>query len=243
MSIFKKATATHVNLQIAFDQLFNPATQIQKLIERIDAQTESIDVAFYCIARKIPPSNILALRTALLMIRPDIRLRTIAMTSLSPFVCSAWLVGNERWISSESSLWIPQLGEEILRGHPRNSCDRDALLIKKRARPTSELNTDEPYSDSYKKSFGPFFSLSEKRKEQVLAESHNDASDERECGCNRCRTIVELKSLASSINDWFPCWEYSGLGIVPEDLVTMNIIKPEWIFGTQSSERASARTV
>jgi hypothetical protein len=243
MSVLSKSTATHANLQITFNQQFNPAIETQRLVETIDPQTESIDIALYCTSHKIAPSFILALRSALLLTQSRVKLRTIAMTSLSPFVCAAWLVGDERWISDDSSIWIPQLPEEILRGHPRDSRDQDAYWTKKRPRPQRESQADEAYTDSYKKPFAPHFSLSEKRKERVLMESHKDTLDERECGCNRCRTIVELKSLASSINDWFPCWEYSGLGIVPEDLVTMNIIKPEWVFGTKSSERASARTV
>lgn len=241
MSILRKSTQTHSSIQITFDQMFSPAAQTQKLLECVDAHTETLDIALHCTARKISPSHILALRNALLLIPENIRLRTVAMTSLSPFICAVWLIGDERWIADDAAIWIPQLSEEILRGHPRDPREREAPRLVKRTPLPEENHSGDKHPETHYQALSNDFSLSEKRKQRVLNEFHDESLTERECGCHRCRTVTELKSVSCSINGWFPCWEYSGHGIIPEDLVSMNIIKPEWIFGTKSSLRASAR--
>ena len=246
MSVLHQNSPNHASLQINLADSAFCESWIRKLVEAITPETTSLDVFFLGGGNQVNPSVILALRNALLALPDSVTIRTVAMGSMSPFFCAVWLVGDQRWISSDARLWIPKLPEPILRGREARQPLQEIPSPLTRLRPASrdeDHNDDTP--DRFPSDSADLEALPKPgtREHACMADSHPHAVFEEDCGCRRCRMIAELRSLASVINEWFPCWEFAGRGITPQELVELRVIRPNWIFGGQASKRSAARHI
>jgi len=193
------------------------ATQwFQALSAAVSAQPQEIEVQFVggCVA---PPYEIIALRNALLGIPRSIRLVTTALVSLPPMTCAAWLVGDERRIARDAVVWIPELPDDILRnGLRRPHRASSEGVIKKAAGTGDAVAVDEEDLD-----------------DDDDAEEAEDpvpfGRPKSRLGRQRCER--DLRQLADCINEWFPCFEFSGSCLTYDDLVVWDVVKPEWCFG------------
>jgi hypothetical protein len=235
------ASSPSVRASIQINLSDGPACEIwiKKISEALRPETRVLDVLFLSGGSKIEPSALIALRNALLRIPDAVFVRTVAMSSLSPFACVAWLVGDERWIAADARVWIPQLPEPILRGHPTGAAHNPELT--RVPEPTGDGNEAEESSDDSDEVERMINHLSGSA--TGLGESHRADIEETECGCRRCRQATELRTLSSAVNAWFPSWEYAGVGLDVADLVDLRIISPEWIFGGNTTRRGKARHV
>jgi hypothetical protein len=214
---------------------------VRKIHETIKPEIHSIDIVFVAGGSKIETSALLSLRNALLRIPDRILVRTIATTCLSPFSCVAWLVGDERWIADDARLWIPQLPEPILRGLRRAPSNPDpdsnsrSDLTRLPEAPESESAEDD--ADEGLETFLQMATGSA----PSFGDSHRTESEEQECGCRKCRQALQLRTLASIVNEWFPSWEYAGAGLDANTLIELRVTRPEWVFGAKTSRRGGAR--
>lgn len=215
---------------------------IRKVAEALSPETRILEVLFVSGGQKIEPSALLSLRNALLRIPDTVFVRTVAMSSLSPFACVAWLIGDERWIAADARVWIPQLPEPILRGHPSTGPGETQNPGLTRLPEPSDSENDANSASEDMQEF-------EKMLDQLtgdcgpFSDSHRPDLEETDCGCRQCRQATELRTLSSTVNDWFPSWEYAGVGLDVADLVELRVIRSEWVFGGKTARRSAARHV
>lgn len=240
MTEYKPAGRTRAVLPINLGDGAYCEQWIRRLSEIIKPDTTSLDVVFLGGGAKVNPSVILSLRNALLLVPQHIKLRTVASASLSPFFCAVWLLGDERWIARNARIWIPRLPETILRGGETE--DHAAEALQNRVRETDNAEDGAGGDEGEAEDLDTLLRNMVQPK-RAAGGSHQPGLLESECGCDRCRIITELRTLATVVNEWLPCWEFSGKAISSEDLVEMRVIRPDWVFGNPSSGRARARHV
>jgi hypothetical protein len=188
------------------------ATQwFRELSAAVASRPAEIEVQFVggCAA---PPHEIVALRNALLRLPRSIRLVTTALVSLPPMTCVAWLAGDERRISKDAVLWIPDLPEDILRGGlrrgPHSAMDGGK---NKAGKGDFEMEAEDSASEDEGDEAPPF------------------GRPKGTMGRKRCER--DLREISDVLNEWFPCWEFRGGCLSIDDLVVWGVVKEEWCFG------------
>ena len=233
--------ATHSTVQINLADALCCELWVRAIADALKPETRRLDVFFLGGGELICPSALLSLRNALMLVPPVIFMRTYATCSLSPFACVPWLLGDERWIAHGARLWIPKVREEILRGHLGTGADLEtksgvtANRFSQVEQGDQEENEEEDDEDA-----SP---IEGRLKSMSRMADCRCSLGGNECGCRRRRIAVELRTLASILNEWFPCWEYAGKGITCEELIELRIVKREWVFGGAGGRRGSVRHV
>jgi hypothetical protein len=194
---------------------------------------KSLEIVFLGGGDKISPSILLSLRNAIERVPDSVFVRTVAMGSLPPFACVAWLSGDERHIARDARVWIDDYPESLLRGILPKSVEpgeeEESGEAKWHDGPDSSHEDDsdeEPDMDS----------LFRKRRNRKRQFNVCDCPEEH-CACGRKRFCTDVCSVVRIINEWFPCWEYAGMGIHSSQLVEMRVIREEWIFGERRGRR------
>jgi hypothetical protein len=211
----------------------------------IEPGIKSLDVFFIGGGAAVEPSALISLRNTLLLVPSlaghPVFIRTFATSSLPPFSCIAWLVGDERWIAKDARVWIPDVPEVILRGKQHPSFRANAP--EPQAPPAASDERDDALTDDADEEHNQP-SLNEatirRKSSQKDCKCHGDPE---ECACGRTRILNDLRTMADVINEWFPSWEYSGRGISTDELLEMRIIKPDWIFAGSMAQKAAPRHV
>jgi hypothetical protein len=238
-----RKNSAHATLEINLSDGHLCELWVSKIAAVLKPEVMSLDIFFVSGGEKINPAALLSLRNTLMLIPEAVRIRTIATSSLSPFACVAWFLGDERWMARDARLWIPRLPEPLLRGHARTEPPekRDVLLTHLPASAADEGREGSEWAgDDAVQSLLRRMSSEENSLPDVHA---GEGASETDCGCDRCRLYTELRTLASLTNEWFPCWEYSGTGISAQTLVELRVIRPEWILGGENSRRSKARHI
>ena len=139
---------------------------------------------------------------------------TVAYTSLPPFVCAAWLAGDERRIARDVRVWIPNLPVRLLREGSKAALDS----LPENRSPQTEFTPHEAWRTQSGGVVMP----------EVL---------------HTARWEADFRALADATNEWFPCWEYRGYSLGFGDLLTWKVVLPEWGFGGAGAalEPGSAR--
>ena len=160
---------------------------------------------------EVAPHDILSLRNYLLGMPLGVRVVTAAFTSLPPFVCAAWLAGDERRIAKDARIWIPDLPEKLL----RDGCNAPLATLPVN-RDRLEMTLERPYAPH-----------SETWRE---AQEESGAADP----LSTARWEADFRALADATNEWFPCWEFRGTSLSFNDLVYWRTIRPDWGFEVTS---------
>jgi hypothetical protein len=190
-----------------------PASWFAALAAALREGAPEIHVQFVS-GGEIAPFDILSLRNCLCDLRSRNRIVTVAYTSLPPFVCAAWLAGDERRIARDVRVWIPDLPERLLREGSKTALD--------------SLPGNRPPQTE----FAPHQAWRTQSSGAVMPEVFHTA-----------RWETDFRALADATNEWFPCWEYRGYSLGFGDLLTRKVVLPEWGFGGAGAalEPGSAR--
>lgn len=179
------------------------------------------------------PYAAITLRNAILNIPENIKVITFALSSLPPFLCAAWLAGDERWMAKDVVMWIPNATEEILRNGMKDldGSFREALITQTHSdsedESGSEGDSDHEETDGL---------------EQMFGGGSSKAFSEKFGGSLKMeRMEADFRILADAVNEWLPCWEFKGSFLRFEDLIQWGVVEPAWGFGGMRSRGRGPR--
>lgn len=179
------------------------------------------------------PHATITLRNAILNIPENIRVVTFALSSLPPFLCAAWLAGDERWMAKDIVMWIPDATEEILRNGMKDldGSFSEALITQKHSdrdeESDSEWEGDDEDNDGLEQMFGG-------KPSKAFAQKFGDSLKME-------RMEADFRILADAVNEWLPCWEFKGSFLRLEDLIQWGVVEPSWVFGGMRSRGRGPR--